>query len=121
MHFHTRCATGCRTAVRLASPASGTMARSRIANCVPLALTNADVKRLWAGTDRGLIHVSFDGGLHCKAVAPYQLVPFAKVSILDAGHFDVQTASAAINTLRLDDMRPHISRMHDGGKNWAEI
>ena len=47
--------------------------------------------------------------------------PFAKVSILDAGHFDALTAYAAINTLRLDDMRPHILRTHDGGKTWTEI
>ena len=40
---------------------------------------------------------------------------------MDAGHFDVNTAYAAINTLRLDDMRPHICRTHDGGKTWQEI
>ena len=62
-----------------------------------------------------------DGGLHWKEVTPPQLVPFAKVSILDASHFDAQTAYAAINTLRLDDMRPHILRTHDGGKTWTEI
>ena len=44
-----------------------------------------------------------------------------KVSIIDAGHFDALTAYAAINTLRLDDMRPHIYRTHDGGKTWTEI
>ena len=44
-----------------------------------------------------------------------------KVSIVDAGHFDTQTAYAAINTLRLDDMRPHIYRTHDGGKSWTTI
>jgi photosystem II stability/assembly factor-like uncharacterized protein len=80
-----------------------------------------DVNRIWAGTDDGLIHVTVDGGLHWKDVTPPQLVPFAKVSILDAGHFDAQTAYAAINTLRLDDMRPHIYRTHDGGKSWTEI
>ena len=80
-----------------------------------------DVNRIWAGTDDGLIHVTVDGGLHWKDVTPPQLVPFAKVAILDAGHFDSQTAYAAINTLRLDEMRPHILRTHDGGKTWTEI
>ena len=80
-----------------------------------------DVNRIWAGTDDGLIHVTVDGGLHWKDVTPPQLVPFAKVSILDAGHFDAGTAYAAINTLRLDDMQPHIYRTHDGGKTWTEI
>jgi photosystem II stability/assembly factor-like uncharacterized protein len=80
-----------------------------------------DVNRVWAGTDDGLIHVTVDGGLHWKDVTPPQQVPFAKVAILDAGHFDTQTAYAAINTLRLDDLRPHVLRTHDGGKTWTEI
>ena len=80
-----------------------------------------DGNRIWAGTDDGLIQLTTDGGLHWKDVTPPRLKPFAKVSILDAGHFDAQTAYAAINTLRLDDLRPHILRTHDGGKTWTEI
>jgi photosystem II stability/assembly factor-like uncharacterized protein len=80
-----------------------------------------DLRRIWAGTDDGLIHTTADGGQHWQDVTPKQLVPWAKVSIIDAGHFDALTAYAAINTLRLDDMRPHILRTHDGGKTWTEI
>ncbi len=80
-----------------------------------------DVNTIWAGTDDGLIHVTTDGGAHWTDVTPKQLVPWAKVSIIDAGRFDAQTAYAAVNTLRLDDMRPHIYRTHDGGRNWTEI
>ena len=80
-----------------------------------------DVNRIWVGTDDGLIHVTIDGGLHWKDVTPPQLVPWAKVSLMDAGHFDALTAYAAINTIRLDDPRPHILRTHDGGKTWTEI
>jgi photosystem II stability/assembly factor-like uncharacterized protein len=86
-----------------------------------LAPSPLDINRIWAGTDDGLIHVTVDGGVHWQDVTPPRLVPFAKVSILDAGHFDAQTAYAAINTLRLDEMRPHILRTHDGGKTWNEI
>ena len=86
-----------------------------------LAPSPLDINRIWAGTDDGLIHVTIDGGLHWKDVTPPELTPFAKVSILEAGHFDALTAYAAINTLRLDDMRPHILRTHDGGKTWTEI
>ena len=32
-----------------------------------------------------------------------------------------KTAYAAANTLRLDDMNPHLWRTHDGGKTWTEI
>ena len=40
---------------------------------------------------------------------------------MDAGHFDVNTAYAAVNRIRLDDMHPHIYKTNDGGKTWKEI
>jgi hypothetical protein len=43
------------------------------------------------------------------------------VSIVEASHFDVNTAYAAINTLRLDDLHPYIYRTKDGGKTWTRI
>jgi photosystem II stability/assembly factor-like uncharacterized protein len=80
-----------------------------------------DVNLIWAGTDDGLIHRTTDGGAHWSDVTPKQLKPWQKISILDAGHFDKNTAYAAVNTLRLDDLRPHIYRTHDGGANWTEV
>jgi len=80
-----------------------------------------DGRVLWAGTDDGLIHRTADGGKTWQDVTPKQLVPWAKVSVLEAGQFDAATAYAAINTLRLDELRPHILRTHDGGKSWEEI
>ena len=77
--------------------------------------------RLWIGTDDGLIHTTDDGGLHWTDVTPQQIGPWWKVFMIDAGHFDALTAYAAVNTLRLDDMRPHLYRTHDGGKTWTEI
>src|SRR5262249_31056904 len=46
---------------------------------------------------------------------------WSKVSLMDAGRFDADTAYAAVNRIRLDDLRPHIYRTHDGGKTWREI
>jgi photosystem II stability/assembly factor-like uncharacterized protein len=80
-----------------------------------------DVNLIWAGTDDGLIQVTRDGGQHWENVTPPEMKPWWKVSIIDAGHFDKETAYAAINTFRLDDLRPHIFRTHDGGKTWTEI
>ena len=80
-----------------------------------------DINRIWAGTDDGLIHVTVNGGATWTDVTPPGLTAWAKVSIIDAGRFDPLTAYAAINTLRLDDLRPHIYRTHDGGKSWTEI
>jgi len=86
-----------------------------------IAPAPTDINRIWAGTDDGLIHLTADGGLHWKDVTPPQIGPWMKISILDAGHFDAVTAYAAVNTLRIDDLRPHIFRTHDGGKRWTEI
>ena len=80
-----------------------------------------DVTTIWAGTDDGLIHVTHDGGKNWQNVTPPELKSWAKVSLIDAGRFDANTAYAAINTIRLDDLRPHILRTHDGGKTWKEI
>lgn len=78
---------------------------------------------IWAGTDDGLIHVTRDGGRSWRDVTPPDLRsrPWAKVSIIDASHFDAGTAYAAINTLRLDDLRPFIYRTRDGGATWQRI
>jgi photosystem II stability/assembly factor-like uncharacterized protein len=76
---------------------------------------------IWAGTDDGQIHITRDGGKSWKNVTPTSLTPWAKVSILEASHFDPATAYAAINSIRLDDMRPHIFRTHDYGATWQEI
>jgi hypothetical protein len=80
-----------------------------------------DINRIWAGTDDGQIHLTIDGGKNWLNITPHEMTPFQKVSIIDAGHFDAQTAYAAINTLRLDDLRPHILRTRDSGKTWTEI
>jgi photosystem II stability/assembly factor-like uncharacterized protein len=80
-----------------------------------------DVNTIWAGTDDGLIHITRNGGMTWQKVTPPQLRSWAKVSLIDAGHFDANTAYAAVNTFRLDDLRPHIYRTHDGGRTWKEI
>lgn len=80
-----------------------------------------DANVIWAGTDDGLIHVTRDGGKGWSNVTPPGVTSWSKISILDAGRFDANTAYAAVNRIRLDDQRPHIYRTHDGGKTWKEI
>ncbi|MVM37416.1 glycoside hydrolase [Spirosoma sp. HMF3257] len=80
-----------------------------------------DVNTIWIGTDDGFIQVTRDGGKNWKNVTPHGVGSWSKVSIMDAGHFDVNTAYAAVNRIRCDDMHPHIYRTHDGGKTWKEI
>ena len=80
-----------------------------------------EINRIWIGTDDGLIHLTTDGGAHWSDATPQQISAWQKISIIDASHFSVQTAYAAVNTIKLDDLRPHIYRTHDGGKSWTEI
>jgi photosystem II stability/assembly factor-like uncharacterized protein len=100
------------------SPAASVARRGVI---YALGLSPLDGNRLWSGTDDGLIWTTADAGAHWNNVTPPELKPFWKVFNMDAGHFDTETAYAAVNTLRLDDMRPHLFRTHDGGKSWTEI
>jgi photosystem II stability/assembly factor-like uncharacterized protein len=80
-----------------------------------------DANRVWCGTDDGLIYLSTDGGKTWNDVTPPSILAWQKISLIEAGHFDANIAYAALNTLRLDDLRPHIFRTHDSGKTWTEI
>jgi photosystem II stability/assembly factor-like uncharacterized protein len=86
-----------------------------------IAPSYVDINRIWIGTDDGIIKTTTDGGATWKDVTPPALKPWMKVFNMDAGRFDAQTAYAAVNTLRLDDIRPHLWRTHDGGATWTEI
>jgi photosystem II stability/assembly factor-like uncharacterized protein len=83
-----------------------------------IAPSPKDRSLIWAGTDDGLIHITRDAGKSWQNVSPPNLTPWTKIAQLDASHFDSNTAYAAVNRLRLDDLRPYIYRTHDGGKSW---
>lgn len=80
-----------------------------------------DANRIWCGTDDGLIHLTTDAGKSWSDVTPPNVSAWQKISLIEAGHFDSNTAYAAVNTLRMDDLRPHIFATHDSGKTWTEI
>ena len=80
-----------------------------------------DAKTVWVGTDDGLIHVTRDDGAHWSDVTPPEMTAWSKVSQIEAGHFDVETAYASVDRHRLADDRAYIYRTHDGGKTWANV
>src|SRR4030095_3574825 len=80
-----------------------------------------DINTIWAGTDDGLVHVTKDGGKTWKDVTPPGLTSWSKISQIDAGHSDANTAYIAVNRIRLDDQKPHIYRTTDGGATWKKI
>ncbi|MFP5236774.1 MAG: VPS10 domain-containing protein [Acidobacteriota bacterium] len=80
-----------------------------------------DAKMVWAGTDDGLLYVTRDDGAHWNNVTPPAMTAWSKVSQVEAGHFDAETAYASVDRHRLGDSRPYIYRTHDGGKSWVLV
>jgi photosystem II stability/assembly factor-like uncharacterized protein len=76
---------------------------------------------VWAGTDDGLIHVTRDDAKTWKDVTPPAMTPWSKVSQIEAGHFDAETAYASVDRHRLGDLKAYIYRTHDGGKTWQNV
>ncbi|MGH9468058.1 MAG: WD40/YVTN/BNR-like repeat-containing protein, partial [Terriglobales bacterium] len=94
---------------------------SALGTITALAPSPLNDQVIWAGTDDGLVQVTFDGGAHWTNVTPPGIKPWTRIFNIDAGHFSTQTAYLAANTMRLDDFNPHFWRTHDGGKTWTEI
>lgn len=96
-----------------------TMARRGVIYTV--APSPKDINTIWCGTDDGLLQLTNDGGKTWKNVTPPSITSWNKISLIDASHFDVNTAYAAVNCIRLDDMHPYIYSTKDGGKTWNKI
>jgi len=86
-----------------------------------IAPSPLDSNLIWAGTDDGLIQITHDGGKKWENVTPPAVNDWSKISLIDASHKYKNTAYAAVNRIRLDDMHPHIYRTRDGGKTWQEM
>jgi photosystem II stability/assembly factor-like uncharacterized protein len=100
---------------------ASTVTPSPLGSITALSLSPRSAGVIWAGTDDGNIQVTVDGGATWSNVTPPEIKPWTRIFNIEAGHFDNETAYAAANTLRLDDLNPHFWRTHDGGKTWTEI
>jgi photosystem II stability/assembly factor-like uncharacterized protein len=76
---------------------------------------------VWVGTDDGLIHVTRDDGKTWSDATPQDLTAWSKISQVEAGHFDLDTAYASVDRHRIADDKPYIYRTHDGGKSWQNV
>ena len=94
----------------LASPRKGVI--------YSIAPSPLDPNLIWAGTDDGLVHLTLDDGRHWQNVTPQALTPWSKVGTIEASRFHKNTAYAAVDRHRLDDLRAYIYRTRDGGKHW---
>jgi len=76
---------------------------------------------IWIGTDDGLIHLTKDDGKTWQNVTPPAMTSWSKVVMIEASHFNVNEAYAAVERHQLSDYEPHIYRTLDSGKTWTEI
>lgn len=76
---------------------------------------------IWIGTDDGLIQGTYDDGKTWKNVTPPAMASWSKVVMIEASHFDVDEAYAAVERHQLEDYEPHIYRTRDAGRTWTEI
>ncbi|HEY3384380.1 MAG TPA: hypothetical protein VGK32_21690 [Vicinamibacterales bacterium] len=92
--------------------------RGVIYTIAPSPLTTATI---WAGTDDGLVHVTWDEGKTWQEVTPPALTPWSKVVMMEASYADINTAYAAVDRHRLEDYEPYLYRTRDGGRSWQRI
>ena len=76
---------------------------------------------IWTGSDDGLVHVTRDGGKTWKNVTPKDIGDFARISLVEAGHFSAGTAFVAANRYQQDDFSPILYRTSDYGATWTKI
>ena len=86
-----------------------------------VAPSQKNINTIWCGTDDGLVHITRDAGKTWKNITPPAITSWSKISLIDAGHFDDNTAYVAVNRIRCDDLQPHIYKTTDGGKSWTKI
>jgi len=76
---------------------------------------------IWIGTDDGYFQLTDDDGKTWRNVTPPTVTSWSKVVMMDASHFDVNEAYAAVERHQLEDYEPYIYRTRDAGKTWQKI
>ncbi|PYO09627.1 MAG: hypothetical protein DMD30_05370 [Gemmatimonadetes bacterium] len=76
---------------------------------------------VWIGTDDGLIQLTLDDGKSWQTVTPGAITPWSRVTMIEASHFDANSAYASVDRHQLQDFEPYIYRTRDMGKTWQKI
>jgi photosystem II stability/assembly factor-like uncharacterized protein len=76
---------------------------------------------LWIGTDDGYIQLTQDDGKTWRNATPAAIAPWSRVTMIEASHFDPNSAYASVDRHQLQDFEPYIYRTRDMGKTWQKI
>lgn len=85
-----------------------------------IAPSPIDADTLWAGSDDGLVHVTFDGGAHWMNATP-PAPPWGRVETIEPSAFSTRRAYAVVNRHLLGDREPYVFVTNDAGKTWRRI
>jgi photosystem II stability/assembly factor-like uncharacterized protein len=76
---------------------------------------------IWVGTDDGLVQLSRDAGASWSNVTPHDMPPWSTISMIEPSRYDADTAYAAVDRHKLDDIKAYAFKTTDGGKSWTRI
>ena len=76
---------------------------------------------IWAGSDDGRVHVTWDDGASWEDVTPEALPEWTQINDLVADPFTSGGAYLAGTRYKLDDFRPYLFHTTDFGATWRDI
>ena len=86
-----------------------------------IAPSRVDAKRIWVGTDDGLVQLTVDGGAHWRSVTPPDVAPWGRIDTVEASSFDARRAYVAVDRHVMGDPRPYVLSTDDSGATWRSI
>ena len=76
---------------------------------------------MWAGSDDGLIHITFDNGKYWNNVTPKNFPEWARIHTIELSPHDDSTAYVVATKNMFDDYSPIIFKTIDNGKTWTRL